>query len=217
MMLDWIVNKEHPSQTVARGYAGFVVIALQEAFRPAVKMPTKIIRFTSWLPSFDPLPTDSKSNIMAYHDLSKVPGKYHLVKQEHFEDFLKAIGQLKFWFYIERFIQMNVMIHAGVGLAKRALAMAEYSHIDCEIHDDGEWVIHIKGLRDTLLKFKIGTETPERVTEDGRKVKVKRIFRSFFLLKEKYTLSFLLYRRFLLGTMGNWFKRSIGMETRRSA
>lgn len=60
-----------------------------------------------------------------------------------------------------------------MGLAKRALALAEYSHINCEIHDDGEWIIEIKGLRDTLLKFKIGVETPERITEDGRKVTVR--------------------------------------------
>lgn len=72
----------------------------------------------------------------------------------------------------------NDVPFAGVGLAKRALVMNEFSHIDCQIHGD-EWTVEIKGIRDSTLKFKLGEETPERVTEDGRKVTVIFTNKSF--------------------------------------
>ena len=51
--------------------------------------------------------------------------------------------------------------------------MLSSSHIDCEYHTEtDEWDIHIKGIRETNFKFKLGVETPLRVTEDSRKVTV---------------------------------------------
>ena len=52
------------------------------------------------------------------------------------------------------------------------MAMLASSHIDCSYHPESdEWDIHIKGIRESDFKFKLGAET-QRVTEDGRKVTV---------------------------------------------
>ena len=52
-------------------------------------------------------------------DVSKVSGRYHLVSQENYEEFLAAIG---------------------VDGEKKAKAMQVASHVDCQYHaDTDEW------------------------------------------------------------------------------
>jgi len=75
-------------------------------------------------------------------------GKFKLVSQENFDEYLKAIG---------------------VGMAKRALARAATPTVDYSMNGD-EMTVTTTGMRDTSITFKIGVEKDEE-TADGRKVK----------------------------------------------
>ena len=129
---------------------------------------------------------------MSQVDLSRVNGKYHLVSQENYEEYLKAIGRFLFFMLLYLFctcimyvVRLNInssplyrLIHniyniskQGLNVAKRALAMNEKTHIDCHVDGD-DWSIEIKGMRDAAFKFRLGVEA-KRTTADGRHVTVQ--------------------------------------------
>lgn len=65
-------------------------------------------------------------------------------------------------------------MNEGVNVAKRALVASESAHVDCHIDGD-EWTVEIKGIRETVIKFRLGQEI-QRVTPDGRHLTVSRLF-----------------------------------------
>ncbi|XP_046637647.1 14 kDa fatty acid-binding protein-like [Daphnia pulicaria] len=81
--------------------------------------------------------------------MAQVVGKYRLVGQVNYEEFLRAIG---------------------LSMAKRAIAISQVPLVDCRIDDDGQWIVQVTGIsKDSDFKFRLGVEM-KRVTIDGRHV-----------------------------------------------
>ncbi|KZS18357.1 Fatty acid-binding protein, brain [Daphnia magna] len=80
--------------------------------------------------------------------MAQVVGKYYLVSQENFEEYLKAIG---------------------LSMAKRAVAISQVPRVDCQINDD-EWTVRLRGIsKDSDFTFRLGVQM-KRVAADGRHV-----------------------------------------------